>query len=137
MQRTSSAFDVWFRPKGFESECLYEHLGALLLKRYIPTGGDLVMKRLRRNHPERRWVTPTVDSLRRYERRTRLNESTHLIGFIVFTVLIVKRFAAGSLTLFGLNALTANLILGLWPVILQRYNRLRVYRAIHIHPHHR
>ena len=96
------------------------------------------MKRLRRNHPGRRWVTANVQSLRRYERRTRLNESIHLIGFIVFTALIVKRFATGSLTMFGLTAaLTANLILGLWPVVLQRYNRLRLYRAIQIHPHHR
>jgi hypothetical protein len=133
-----AAFDVWFRPKSFESERLYERLGALLLKRYVPTGGDLVMKRLRRNHPGRRWVTANLQSLRRYEQRTRLNESLHLIGFMVFMVLIVKRFAAGSLPLFGLTvALTANLILGLWPVVLQRYNRLRLYRTIHIHPHHR
>jgi hypothetical protein len=47
----SSAFDVWFRPKGFESERLYERLGALLIKRYVPTGGDLVMQRLRRDNP--------------------------------------------------------------------------------------
>src|SRR5215470_11310959 len=77
----SSAFDVWFRPKRFESERLYEHLGALLIKRYVPTGGDLVMHRLRRDHPGRRWVTASFESLRRYEQRTRLNESIHLIGF--------------------------------------------------------
>jgi hypothetical protein len=39
----SGALDVWFRPKGFESERLYKRLGALLIKRYVPTGGDLVM----------------------------------------------------------------------------------------------
>lgn len=48
--------DVRFRPKGFESERLYERLGALVPKRYVPTGGDLVM-RLRGEHPDRRWVT--------------------------------------------------------------------------------
>ena len=32
----SGALDVWFRPKGFESERLYEQLGALLIKRYVP-----------------------------------------------------------------------------------------------------
>jgi hypothetical protein len=136
----SDAFDVWFRPKSFESEHLYERLGALLLKRYVPTGGDLVMRRLRRHRPGRRWVTSDVQSLRRYERRTRLNESIHLIGFIGFTVLTAKKFAAGSLTAFGLTvALTLNLILGLWPVVLQRYNRLRLYKAIHLHsrPPHR
>jgi hypothetical protein len=28
-------FDAWFRPKAFESEHLYEALGALILKRYV------------------------------------------------------------------------------------------------------
>jgi Glycosyl-4,4'-diaponeurosporenoate acyltransferase len=127
-------FDVWFRPKGFESERLYERLGALLIKRYVPTGGDLVMQRLRRHHPGRRWVTSSLQSLCRYERRTRLNESIHLIGFMDFTALAASKFASGSLTASGLTvALVLNLILGLWPVVLQRYNRLRLYRAINLH----
>jgi hypothetical protein len=122
---------MWFRPKSFESERLYERLGALLLKRYVPTGGDLVMQRLRRNHPSRRWVTSSLHSLRRYEQKTRLNESIHLIGFLGFAVLAASKFASGSLTVFGLTvALVLNLILGLWPVVLQRYNRLRLYRVI-------
>jgi hypothetical protein len=126
-----SRWDIWFRPKRFESERLYERLGALVIKRYVPTGGDLVMQRLRRNHPGRRWVTSSLQSLRQYERRTRLNESIHFIGFIGFTVLAASKFASGSLTMLGFTfALALNLILGLWPVILQRYNRLRLYRAI-------
>lgn len=124
-------FDIWFRPKTFESERLYERLGALLLKRYVPTGGDLVMQRLRRHHPERRWLSSSLQSLCHYERRTRLNESIHLVGFLGFTVLIAIKFASGSLTAFGVTvALSLNLMLGLWPVVLQRYNRLRLYRAI-------
>ena len=129
-----SVFDVWFRPKGFESERLYQRLGALLIKRYVPTGGDLVMQSLRRHHPSRRWVTSSLKSLCRYERKTRLNESIHLIGFVGFSVLAASKFASGSLTAFGLTvALVLNLILGLWPVVLQRYNRLRLYRAINRH----
>jgi Glycosyl-4,4'-diaponeurosporenoate acyltransferase len=121
-------FDVWFRPKCFESERLYERLGAPLIKRYVPTGGDLLMQRLRRHHTGRRWVTSSLLSLLQYERRTRLNELIHLIGF---TVLAASKFASGSLTVRGLTcALALNLIFGLWPVVLQRYNRLRLYRAI-------
>jgi hypothetical protein len=41
------SFDFWFQPKRFESEQLYERLGVLLMKRYVPTGGDLVMQHLR------------------------------------------------------------------------------------------
>ncbi len=126
-----SALDAWFRPKRFESERFYERLGARILKRYIPTGGDLVMRRIRRDHPERRWVTSGLQSLRSYEKRTRLNESFHVIGFIVFAIVAARRFASGSLTALGLViAVALDLILGLWPVVLQRYNRLRLYRAI-------
>jgi hypothetical protein len=127
----SDAFDLWFRPKRYESEHGYERLGALLIKRYVPTGGDLVMRRLRREHPGWRWVTSSFESLRRYERRTRLNESIHLIGFVGFTALAIAKFVSGSLGAFGLTvAMTLNLMLGLWPVVLQRYNRLRLYRAM-------
>ena len=127
----SDAFDLWFRPKRYESEHGYERLGALLIKRYVPTGGDLVMRRLRREHPGWRWVTSSFESLRRYERRTRLNEAIHLIGFVGFTTLAIAKFVFGSLGAFGLTvAMTLNLMLGLWPVVLQRYNRLRLYRAM-------
>lgn len=128
---TFDTFDLWFRPKWFESESLYEHLGVLLLKRFVPTGGDLVMQRLRRHHPERRWVSPNLQSLRRYERRTRSNESMHVIGSSLVITLAAIKFASGSLTTIGLTAAIAlNLIFGLWPIILQRYNRLRLYRTI-------
>jgi hypothetical protein len=106
-----NCFDVWFRPKRFESECFYERLGASIIKRYVPTGGDLLMHRLRRNHPERRWVTSNLQSLWRYERRTRLNESMHLVGFVGFTALAASKFASGSLSVLGLIfALTLNLV---------------------------
>jgi hypothetical protein len=40
------------------------------------------MRRLRRHHPDRRWVTSSLQPLCQYERRTRLNELVHLLGFI-------------------------------------------------------
>lgn len=58
-----NAINFWFRPRSFESERLYERLGALVLKRYVPTGGDLVMRRIRRHHPDGRWVTSSLQSL--------------------------------------------------------------------------
>src|SRR5258708_5839161 len=89
------------------------------------------MQRLRRHHPERRWVTSSLQSLCTYERRTRLNESIHLVGFVGFAGLAVSKFASGALTALGLAvAMALNLILGLWPAVLQRYNRLRLYRAV-------
>jgi predicted histidine transporter YuiF (NhaC family) len=126
-----SILDVWFRPKGFESERLYERLGALVIKRYVPTGGDLVMRCVRRHHPKRRLVTSSLRSLHQLERGTRVSEFIHLIGFVGFSLLAASKFASGSLTAVGLVvALALTLIFGLWPAVLQRYNRLRLYRAI-------
>jgi hypothetical protein len=93
--RLSNAFEIWFRPKSFESECRHERLGALVIKHYVPTGGDIVMRRLRRDHPERRWVTSSLESLCSYEKRTRLNESVHLIGFVGFGVLAARKVCFG------------------------------------------
>jgi hypothetical protein len=123
--------DLWFRPKRFESERLYVLLGARVIKRYVPTGGDMVMRSLRRHNPDSRWVTSNLRALRRYEGKTRLNESIHLVGFASGTILAISKFASGSLTpLWLAAALALSLIFGLWPVVLQRYNRLRLYRAI-------
>jgi hypothetical protein len=53
------------------------------------------------------------------------------VGFIGFVGVASVKFASGSLTAHGLAiALGLNIVLGLWPVALQRYNRLRLYRAI-------
>jgi hypothetical protein len=123
--------DLWFRPKRFETERLYVRLGARILKRYVPTGGDLVMEWIRRRAPRARLIDPSLESLRRFERWTRIAEAVHLLGFIAFASLIVRRFSARALSGPG-SALAAvvTVALGLWPVVLQRYNRLRIYRAI-------
>jgi hypothetical protein len=126
--------DFWFRPRRFETERLYQLLGARLLKRYVPTGGDLVMRWLRRRRPGAGLLRgANVGSLRRFERWTRIAEAVHLAGFMAFAVLAVGRFTHGSLSGTGLGvALALDLAFGLWPVTLQRYNRLRVIRAIEI-----
>lgn len=123
--------DRWFDPKRFESERLYERLGARVLKRYVPTGGDLVMRWVRRRHPDRRWVAASVGLLLRFERRTRVHEAIHVLGSVVGAVLIVERARRGALTRRATAAArTANAVLGVWPVVLQRYNRLRAHRAL-------
>jgi hypothetical protein len=124
-------FDFWFHPKRFESQRLYTRLGALIIKRYVPTGGDLVMRSIRRHNPDSRWIRSDLQSLCQFERRTRLNESVHLIGFLGGTVWAAYKFATGSLSALGLSvAFVLACVFGLWPVTLQRYNRLRLQRTI-------
>jgi len=73
----------------------------------------------------------------------RLINERFTIGFMAFTVLAASKFASGSLTSFGLTvAVVLNLIFGLWPVVLQRYNRrvcigqLTYTRALPVTPTH-
>ena len=50
-------------------EHLYERLGALILTQTVRTdGGALVVRCLRREHPERRWVTSSLKLLFVYDR---------------------------------------------------------------------
>jgi hypothetical protein len=124
--------DFWFRPRRFETERFYALLGARLLKRYVPTGGDLAMRWLRRRHPDARLLrAANLESLGRFELWTRVAEGIHLAGFMGFAALAGWRFTRGSLSRAGLGAaLVLDLAFGLWPVTLQRYNRLRVIRVI-------
>ena len=83
--------------KGFESERLYENLGALLVKRYVPTGGDAVMQHLRRYYPEANLVNRSLQSLSTYECGTRLAEAIHLFSFVGFAVVGLDKFLRGRL----------------------------------------
>jgi glycosyl-4,4'-diaponeurosporenoate acyltransferase len=131
LQKLLNLSAVWFRPKRFESERLYVLLGARLLKRYLPTGGDVVMRWLRHRDPNYRLLDRTPESMRRLEQSTRIAETVHLASFLAFSVLAVRRASTGTLARFPFAfACTLNFTLGLWPVVLQRYNRLRIYRAI-------
>lgn len=123
--------EVWFCPKRFESERLYEILGARVIKRYVPTGGDALMKYIRSRRPSARLVNRDLTSLYRCEWGTRVAEAVHVLGFIGFTAVAVEQFVFGSHSMTALIiALVLSFVLGLWPVVLQRYNRVRVRRAI-------
>ena len=120
--------DTWFAPKSFESTALYESLGVLLIKRYVPTGGDFVRRRYGirifdiRSNPE---------SLMRFERNTRKLEAIHVIAFLGFLAWSVWRAIIHRITVVDLAvAILAYTVLILSPAMLQRYHRLRVYPVV-------
>ncbi len=120
--------ELWFAPKRFESEALYERLGVKLLKRSVPTGGDFFIDRFGVRIVD---VRGNYDSLIRFEQLTRLQESLHLFFFVTFVLFSLRRWQTGSTSFGGfLFALVVYVLLILSPVELQRYNRIRLYRAI-------
>ena len=120
--------DVWFAPKRFESTTLYERLGVLLVKRFAPTGGDIVNRRYGVTIAN---IHGTLDTLIKFERMTRRLEAIHVIVFLGFLTFSLRRAVARQTTFldFGFATLVYILLI-LSPAMLQRYNRLRVYAAI-------
>ena len=122
------AWDVWFAPKPFESPRLYERLGVLWIKRYVPTGGDYVRKKYGVRVID---IKSTSESLLKFEERTRVYEAIHVLAFLAFLLFSIWQLVSGRTTGMGFGiACVVYVLLILSPVLLQRYNRIRVYEAI-------
>ena len=120
--------DLWFAPKRFESRALYEGLGVALIKRYVPTGGDFVIRRCGIRIAD---IRGTLDSLIRFEQLTRKLEAIHEVVFLAFLGFSLWRARLRQTTLFDFGfAVLVYIVLILSPAMLQRYNRLRVYPII-------
>jgi len=122
------AWDFWFAPKRFESPQLYERLGALWIKRYVPTGGDYFRKKYGVRVID---IKSNIESLLKFEERTRLYEVIHLGAFLAFLLFSIWQLVSGRTNGIGfVIACVVYVMLILSPVLLQRYNRIRVYEAI-------
>jgi hypothetical protein len=120
--------DVWFSPKRFESERLYERLGVLFIKRCVPTGGDFFIRRYGVRIAN---IRGTLESLIHFERYTRRLEAIHEIAFLGFLTFSLRRAILHRTTLLDFAfAIVVYVVLILSPAMLQRYNRLRVYPVI-------
>jgi len=122
------AWDFWSAPKRFESPQLYERLGVLWIKRYVPTGGDYFRKKYGVRVID---IKSNIESLLKFEERTRLYEAIHLGAFLAFLLFSIWQLVSGRTNGIGfVIACVVYVLLILSPVLLQRYNRIRVYEAI-------
>jgi hypothetical protein len=120
--------DIWFAPKHFETTALYERLGVLFVKRYVPTGGDFVRNRYGIRIVD---IRSNLDSLIQFERCTRKLEAVHVLAFLGFLAWSLWRAIIHQTTLIDFAmAILIYIMLILSPAMLQRYNRLRVHAAI-------
>ena len=123
----------YFRPKKFEyyrDITIYELIGIKIYKKYLPTTGDLARRRKKIKQINLR-SSNRYEELYRYERKTRNYEWRHIIGAILF---ILFRFLFDSklrLTVIDFTLLPAmNLYINIYPIFLQRYNRIRILRIL-------
>ncbi|GET33718.1 hypothetical protein PbJCM13498_25810 [Prolixibacter bellariivorans] len=129
----NSIFIKYFRPKKFEyyrDKTIYDLIGIKIYKKYLPTTGDIV-RRKRKIKQINLEDSNRYEELYRYERKTRNYEWRHIIGAFLF---IAFRFLFDSnlrLTVMDVTFLPAmNLYINIYPIFLQRYNRIRILNIL-------
>lgn len=119
---------AWFRLRGFERDGrIYEILGVRLFRLFVPDG-DLANRLRRRRNPKYRLVGGRL-AASAFVRRTEQSERGHL-AFLAMGVLSVA-FAwqigwRGWAVYLGVG----NVVVNLYPILLQRYTRTRLARII-------
>jgi len=127
---------LYFKPKTFEfyrDSTIYELIGIKIYKKYLPTTGDIVRQR-RKITQIKISKADKVDELYKYERKTRNYEWRHIIGAIILILLtlILDR----KLTVFDWIFLPVlNLYINIYPIFLQRYNRIRIIKVLQNNGH--
>lgn len=125
--------ESYFTPKLFERKneaSFYEKFGIRFFKKYLPTSGDLV----RRLTPMfKNSLAGGVNEVRgdsrflSHEYFTRKNETAHLLsaaatlGFLFIPGVTITSHVCIQLI---------NVVVNVYPVLLQRYNRARIYNAL-------
>src|SRR5258708_37739578 len=80
--------DVWFSPKRFESQALYERLGVLFIKRYVPTGGAMFFRSFRSIICQ---ISGKTASIIPFCGFTFIFSRTHLSGFVRLSSFLPER----------------------------------------------
>lgn len=121
----------YYRPKTFEfyrEETIYNFFGIRFYKKYLPSTGD-IMRRWRRIKQIEIGQTSKIGELYKYEKKTRNYEWRHLIGNLLFVLLIFiidRKFTAFDWIFISI----LNLIVNIYPIFLQRYNRIRIIKIL-------
>jgi hypothetical protein len=122
--------DAWFDPKSFEQNPkLYEKLGVRTFKKYMPTSGDLVYRLVWKRFGAGDQIEPTLESMKSYEKYTRLYEGIHLTALGIGTATMTEQLLSGQIEGAVFTA-AINTLVNVYPILLQRYNRSRLYKVI-------
>jgi hypothetical protein len=104
---------------------LYEALGVHQFKR-VASAGDFFNRQRRRSDPGFRNVM-NYSSAIEWEKQTRFNEIAHLCNLTFSLVMVIWLCSQGRYTWIS-EIVILNLVLNVYPMMLQRYNRGRIQR---------
>lgn len=119
-------FKAWYFPtRPIERGRLYPLLGIRLFKKYLPTSGDLVLRRRGIRRIRVHESGGRHAALANFEQQSRRWEFGHLVSGV-----LLQAWAVVGGLLFDPTQFWActgiNLVVNVYPVMLQRYNRARI-----------
>ncbi len=121
----------YFEPKSFErykNRTLYEYLGVKAFKKYLITDGDLV-RRWRGIKQVSHQKENRMEDLEKAIRETLKFEVIHLFFLLLSLLIVVVQYHEMTLLKLGVIFLI-NLYANIYPIFLQRYNRIRLLRVL-------
>ena len=126
--------ETYFKPKGLERNgrsSIYEYLGINFFKKYLPTSGDLAYRSSGKRHLKFD-SSNRCQKLLKFEMQTRKWEFRHIIGmigFLAIAIFINKEYKLIDYIVVSILFLLINI----YPILLQRHNRIRILNALKIH----
>lgn len=120
--------DLYFKPKSFErSGKIYEAFGVRRFKKFM-FSGEYMNAFLRKSNPNHKLISDE-NSAKSWEMFTRANESVHLAGLTWFGYNMLNELADSDLDKAAVY-LAVNVAVNIYPIMLQRYNRARIYKVL-------
>jgi hypothetical protein len=118
--------DRWFRPKRWELEWgLYDALGIRWYKQFM-LGGDIANRRIRQEDKTYR-VFANATTMRDVVKQGKLSERVHVIMFL-FALWPALFGAATGWWIYAGVVTAGNVVVNLYPILLQRHTRSRIVR---------
>lgn len=121
---------IVFHPRNFEKGNFYDkYFAARILKKYLPSSGDLIYRKLWKKLGAPNQVSIQNSSLRFAEEQTRKFEMIHVIFFVILNSIMTAGIFTGELK-FAFKAFVINLFVNVIPIIIQRRNRVYLWKAM-------
>lgn len=128
MNLSRRLLDWYFRPKVFELDGrIYVWLGVTVFKKALLS---LVKPAPGNEKSSYRLASRNVQGLQAFERKTRRNEALHVLALVPS---VVGLALAGTSHALLSAALVVIVVANFHPILLQRYNRIRIQRALTRH----
>lgn len=123
------ALEWYFEPKAWErweDGRIYHYLGMQYFKKIVPTNGTYINRLFGESYHAR---MKDKAHLKYFERCTRSGEAGHGLFFLLMAYATTYNFQHGHIGL-GVFSAVANIAVNVYPILLQRYNRARIYNAL-------